>query len=210
VAERGQLLEAGLSERVIDYRLETGRYRGVHERVYSLGPLSMRGRLVAALLAGGEDAVLCHASALVPYRLRTSVVTIDLAVRRQRRDEPQLRFHRLSLAENEVTRRDGLRVTTIERTLFDIAATGAGIRHLAQEAVAKRLTTQAKLMALADRHRRERVRPRYGGSPANPTPGAVLSAVSCASSMTTDFHPRSRIPPSATTTSTATGRSIDS
>jgi hypothetical protein len=168
VAERGQLLEAGLSERVIDYRLETGRYRGVHERVYSLGPLSMRGRLVAALLAGGEDAVLCHASALVPYRLRTSVVTIDLAVRRQRRDEPQLRFHRLSLAENEVARRDGLRVTTIERTLFDIAATGAGIRHLAQEAVAKRLTTQAKLMALADRHRCERGAPairRVAGEP---------------------------------------------
>jgi hypothetical protein len=99
VASRAQLLAAGLTARVIDRRLATGQYRRVHRNVYALGPLSMRGRLIAALLAGGEQAALCHASA---------------------RWCP---------------------VTTIERTLFDIAATGADIRKLAQEALAKRLTT---------------------------------------------------------------------
>ena len=67
-----------------------------------------------------------------------------------------------------MTRRDGLRVTTIERTLFDIAATGADIRHLAQEALAKRLTTRAKLQAMAERHRGERGAPalrRVAGEP---------------------------------------------
>jgi hypothetical protein len=82
----------------------------------------MRGRLIAALLAGGDDTALCHASALVPYRLLMSVVTIDLAVPKQRRDTDKLRFHRLILAADETTRRDGLRVTTIERTLLDVAA----------------------------------------------------------------------------------------
>jgi hypothetical protein len=87
------------------------------------------------------------------------VITIDLAVAKQRRDTDQLRFHRLTLADHEVTRRDGLRVTTIERTLLDIAATGACVRKLAQEAVAKRLTTLAKLKAMADDHRGERGAP---------------------------------------------------
>jgi very-short-patch-repair endonuclease len=168
VAERGQLLAAGLTERVIDHGLSTGRYRVVHERVYSLGPLSVRGRLVGALLAGGDDAALCHASALLPYRVLTSVVTIDLAVPKQRRDTDSLRFHRLRLADHEITRRQGLRVTTIERTLLDIAATGADVRKLAQEAVAKRLTTLAKLKAMADDHRGERGAPalrRIAGEP---------------------------------------------
>ena len=111
------------------------------------------------MLAGGEDSALCHASALVPIRLRTTVVTIDLAVTRQRRDTDKLRFHRLRLADDEITRRDGLRVTTIERTLFDIAATGADIRQLAQEALAKRLTTRRRLGDFAERHKGERGAP---------------------------------------------------
>jgi very-short-patch-repair endonuclease len=148
--------------------VRTGRYQVVHERVYALGPLSMRGRLIGALLAGGEDSALCHASALVPIRLRTTVVTIDLAVTRQRRDTDKLRFHRFCLADDEITRRDGLPVTTIERTLFDIAATGADIRKLAQEALAKRLTTRRRLSDLAERHKGERGAPalrRIAGEP---------------------------------------------
>ena len=92
-------------------------------------------------------------------RLRATVVTVDVAMPTDRRDEDQLRFHRLSLADNEVTRRDGLRVTTIERTLFDIAATGADIRKLAQEALAKRLTTLAKLRRWRRDHKGERGAP---------------------------------------------------
>jgi very-short-patch-repair endonuclease len=155
VATRAQLLAAGLGEDAIDHRLTTGRYRAVHECIYALGPLSMRGRLVAALLAGGDEAALCHASALVPYRLQASVVTIDVALTNKRRDTDTLRFHRLILNDNEVTKRDGLRVTTIERTLLDIAATGADIRRLAHEAIAKKLTTQKKLKALAAKHKGE-------------------------------------------------------
>jgi hypothetical protein len=100
VATREQLLTEGLGEKAIDYRLRTGRYRSVHERVYALGPLSMRGRLVAALLAGGDTAVLSHASALVAHRMLASVVTIDLAAPQKRRDTDTLRFHRLILTDS--------------------------------------------------------------------------------------------------------------
>jgi very-short-patch-repair endonuclease len=159
LATRAHLLAAGLGEKAIDYRISTGRYRGVHDNVYALGPLSMRGMLRAALLAGGDLAALSHASALVPHRVRTSVVTIDVALPNKRRDTDKLRFHRLRLTDSEITNRQGLRVTTIERTLLDIAATGADVRKLAQEAVAKRLTTLAKLKAMADDHRGERGAP---------------------------------------------------
>jgi hypothetical protein len=168
LATRAHLLAAGIGEDAIDHRLRTERYLRIHEDVYALGPLSMRGRLVAALLAGGEEAALCHASALIPLRVMAKVVTIDVALPRKRREAEQLRFHRLTLAGDEVTRRDGLRITTIERTLFDIAATGADIRRLAHEAIAKRLTTQAKLKAFASRHRGERGAPairRVAGEP---------------------------------------------
>jgi hypothetical protein len=168
LATRAHLLAAGIGEDAIDHRLRTERYLRIHEDVYALGPLSMRGRLVAALLAGGEEAALCHASALIPLRVMAKVVTIDVALPRKRREAEQLRFHRLTLAGDEVTRRDGLRITTFERTLFDIAATGADIRRLAHEAIAKRLTTQAKLKAFASRHRGERGAPairRVAGEP---------------------------------------------
>jgi hypothetical protein len=133
VAERSQLLARGLGEDAIAHRLETGRYRLLHRNVYALGPLSMRGRLIGALLAGGGDSHLCLASALVPYRMQAFTATIDIAV--------------------PANRRDGLRVTTIERTLVDIAATGADIRRMAHEAIAKKLTAQAKLKAFAEPHR---------------------------------------------------------
>jgi hypothetical protein len=91
----------------------------------------------------------------VTFRLLPSVVTIDVAVPSARRSVDEVRFHRLTLTPNEITKRDGLRVTTIERTLFDIAATGADIRRLAQEAIAKRLTSQRKLEHMAANHRGE-------------------------------------------------------
>jgi very-short-patch-repair endonuclease len=168
LATRAHLLAAGLGEKAIDYRISTGRYRRVHDDVYALGPLSMRGMLRAALLAAGDLSALCHASALVPHQLRTSVVTIDVALPRKRRDTDKLRFHRLCLADDEIMRRDGLPVTTIERTLFDIAATGADIRKLAQEALAKRLTTRRRLSDFAERHKGERGAPalrRIAGEP---------------------------------------------
>jgi hypothetical protein len=159
VAERDQLIGAGLGVKAIEYRVRTGRYRRVHRRVYALGPLSMRGRLIAALLAGGTDAALCHASSLVAYGLLASVVTIDVTTPADRRSEEKLRFHTLTLNDTEVTRRDGLRITTVERALLDIAATGADIRRVAHEAIAKKRTTQSKLRGVAEHHKGERGAP---------------------------------------------------
>jgi hypothetical protein len=127
LATRRELLAAGVPADVIDNGLKAGRYRSVHKGVYALGPLSPRGHLVAALLYGGHQATLSHASALVIHELIPRVATVDVAIPGDRRSRGQVRFHRLSLNDEDVTRRDGLRATTVERALLDIAATGADI-----------------------------------------------------------------------------------
>jgi hypothetical protein len=137
--------------------VKTDRYRPVHRGVYAIGPLSPRGRMVAALLAGGPGAALGHASALVAHGLMKPRPTIDVATRTNRRDSEHVRFHRLTLdARETTTTKDGLKATRIERTLLDLAATGAPIDRVAHKAIAKRLTTQRRLADTADRplHRR--------------------------------------------------------
>ena len=98
-------------------------YRGV----YAIGPLSARGRMVAALLAGGPRSGLCFASGLVVYGLMKPRATLDVAVPTGRHDQPGLRFHRFSLPGKELVVKDGLRVTAIERTLLDLASIGVDI-----------------------------------------------------------------------------------
>jgi hypothetical protein len=62
---RDQLLDLGLAVPEIDYRLRVGRLHAVYREVYSAGPVQSKlGRWMAAVLAGGADAVLSHGSAL--------------------------------------------------------------------------------------------------------------------------------------------------
>jgi very-short-patch-repair endonuclease len=52
---------------------------------------------------------------------------------------------------DEVVIRKGLRTTSIERTLLDLAAIGEPVERLVAEAVAKRLTSMARLAAYVER-----------------------------------------------------------
>jgi very-short-patch-repair endonuclease len=55
------------------------------------------------------------------------------------------------LERDEVVIRKGLRTTSIERTLLDLAAIGEPVERLVAEAVARRLTSIAKLLAYVER-----------------------------------------------------------
>src|SRR4051812_11517985 len=72
VVSHAQLLAAGLSRRAIGRRLEAGRLHPVHRGVYSVGPRIHRDRGIrmAAVLAGGSDAVLSHRDAAALWGLR--------------------------------------------------------------------------------------------------------------------------------------------
>ena len=79
---------------------------------------------MAAVLACGPDAVLSHRDAAALWGLRPSArAAIDVTVHGKRRDgQHGITIHRTrSLPEDERTVREGIPVTTVGRTLLDLA-----------------------------------------------------------------------------------------
>jgi len=120
-----QLVELGFSSSAISRMVASGRlirlYRGVYAVGHSL--LVDRGRWLAAVLACGDQAVLSHREAAMLSGIRhTERSRIDVIVPgRSRRGQPGIQVHRVRrLHPDEVTEIDGIRVTTIARTLLDL------------------------------------------------------------------------------------------
>jgi very-short-patch-repair endonuclease len=126
VVARWQLLELGLTARAISYRLSIGRLHVIHRGVYALGHkrITVRGRWMAAVLACGSAAVLSHRSAAALWGfLGAASPRIDVTTpRRGGRAVPRIRRHRVRrLPPEDTTKVDGIPVTTVARTLFDLA-----------------------------------------------------------------------------------------
>lgn len=126
VVSRRQLLRLGFSGSAIGRLADAHRMHRVHRGVYRTGhqPLSDHGRCMAALLACGASAVLSHGSAawlwgLLPRcPLEPAVTTTGRRVRRA-----GLRSHAATLTPMERETIDRIPVTSLPRTLLDLAAT---------------------------------------------------------------------------------------
>lgn len=121
-----QLHAAGLQRGAIDLRVRAGRRHRVHRGVYAVGHLhlTLRGRLWAAVLACGGPgaAVLSHRSAAALWDLLPPPARIEVTTRRRSASTASLRVHRsTTLAGDDVTAVDGLPVTSVTRTLVDLA-----------------------------------------------------------------------------------------
>jgi hypothetical protein len=78
---------------------------------------------MSAVLAGGADAVLSHRSAAALWGIRPAGASfIDVTTPRGQHPRLGIRFHRSSLPADEVTVENGIPVSTVPRTLFDLAA----------------------------------------------------------------------------------------
>jgi hypothetical protein len=127
VVTRGQLADMGLSARGIEEMLRTGRLIRLHRGVYAYGHDRLRreGHWLAAVLACGPGAVLSHRSAAALWGIRPSesgVVDVTIPSRAGRIRRRGVRVHRSGrLTADEVTVRDGIPVTTVARTLLDLA-----------------------------------------------------------------------------------------
>lgn len=123
---RPQLFALGLSRSAIGRRLTSGRLHRVHAGVYSVGhpPLTRAARWLAAVLACGEGAVLGIRSASAHWRMHDGEGRFpDVIVPgRGGRGHPAIRVHRMRLHPDDRTAHKGIRVTTPERTLIDLAA----------------------------------------------------------------------------------------
>lgn len=125
VVTRAQLLAEGFSGRAIDRRIERGWLHRQFHGVYSVGTpnLTRKGRWMAAVLAAGPGAVLSHRDAAALWGiLPSNRRLIEVSVPRRRRTREGLTIRRAALPPDETTTLAGIPVTSVARTLLDLAA----------------------------------------------------------------------------------------
>jgi very-short-patch-repair endonuclease len=118
-----QLLDLGFSEDTVQRWLACGRLHRIHRGVYALGheAIGLKGRLMGAVIACGRDAALSHRSAAAWWALLPSdrpLVDVTDAARHRRKG---IDAHQMQLHARDLTVHEDIPVTTIARTLLDLA-----------------------------------------------------------------------------------------
>jgi very-short-patch-repair endonuclease len=124
VVARRQLALLGIGDGAIKSRLRLGQLHIVHRGVYSVGPqrLSMRGVWLAAVLAYGREAVLSHRSAAALWGLmRPRWSPVDVTSAQGRHGRGGILLHQSPLQADERDVEAGIPVTSVPRTLLDLA-----------------------------------------------------------------------------------------
>jgi hypothetical protein len=113
---------------------------------------------MAAVLFCGPDAVLSHRSATALWGIRNASGAIDVTTPSKSRSRGNIRRHFASLPADEVIERDGIPVTTVPRTLFDMAADHPVevVEHGLRESERLRLYDGLSLEHLLDRYPRRK------------------------------------------------------
>jgi predicted transcriptional regulator of viral defense system len=165
VVSRGQLLDAGLTTTMIVKRTRSGQLVPLHRGVYAVGHAHLRteGHWLAAVLAVGDQAVLSHRDAAALHDLRPSNrPRIDVSTAKERKPTAKIQVHgRRPLDARDVTSIDGIRVTTVARTLVDLAEV---LTHQALTKVCGEAERQHKLDVNGIEEAIGRVRGRRGQS----------------------------------------------
>lgn len=153
-----QAREAGFSWERLSYYVDRKKFERIARGIYRLihFPTSRFEDLYAALLKAGPEAVISHDSALAVYDLSDVLpsrvhVTIPRTGSRRRRG---LRLHTQQLDPADVVKREGLRVTSVPRTIADVATSGLSEEQVLQaieEALELGLTDEDALRKMADR-----------------------------------------------------------
>lgn len=153
-----QAQQAGFSPERLTVNAQTGQFLRVARGVYRLKrfPGSPNEDLFVAWLRAGPGAVISHESALALYDLSDVLPSeVHLIVpRTASRRRPGIRQHTSHLKPEEVIRRNGLPITTVERTLRDVINSGLAqeqVRRAIREALRRGLTDRDKLAEYARR-----------------------------------------------------------
>lgn len=160
---RWQLLALGMGPDAINRRIRQGRLRRTPARgVYAVGHRirSRKATWMEAVLEAGPGAALSHRSAAAHWGfLRSS--RVEITVPTGRRPRRGVVPHRAALPPDEVCVLDGIPVTTVARTLLDLAAelSRHDLERAIHEAEYLRLYDERALTALLERY------PRRAGVP---------------------------------------------
>jgi very-short-patch-repair endonuclease len=124
IVAREELLALGLGESAIDHRVARGELHPRYRGVYAVGhqATSRKGWLIAALKACGEHAVLSHRTAADLWGISpSSGRLIEVSGPTHRRSADGLRYRQARLHPDDLAEVDALPVTSVGRTLLDLA-----------------------------------------------------------------------------------------
>lgn len=152
---------SGIGSQLLSHHARAGGYQRAAHGIYRLTrfPATRFEDLVVAWLRAGPHSAISHTSALELYGL-TDIVPGAVHVTMPRtgsRRRPGLRLHTAALPASAVAWREGIRVTTVARTIADLAYTGLSEDRLSQaiqQATARGLTDRESLAAEAQRRGR--------------------------------------------------------
>ncbi len=158
VVTRKQLLALGMGSKAITERTRRGLLRSVYRGVYAVdgSSLTLDGRRTAAALGCGPAAVLSHRSAarlweVFPYE--PSRIEVSRPAAGQTAHDGIL-LRQARLLPDEVEELDGIPVTAVFRTIFDLAAVVSKreVERAFHETEVKQLTGHVSLPQLLRRH----------------------------------------------------------
>lgn len=160
-----QLHWLGLGEEAIRYRIKVGRLHRIHRGVYAVGHrgLAREGDWSAAILACGPGAVLSYRSAGQLHGILTDYGgPIEVSVPRGRAAHREgIRVRTVALSAHAVRHRSNIAVTSLARTLLDLAAVlEPGPLTRALQNARRQGLTIAQLDRQLTRHRRRPGTPR--------------------------------------------------
>jgi very-short-patch-repair endonuclease len=145
-----------MKETLISQRAVQGRWQRLHPAVYRIeaAPITWRQELAAALLWAGPNSVISHRAAAALHGLaRFPQGRADVLVTKGLKHRAGVHVHRTThLNSSEVKHLDNLSVTSIERTLIDLAAQEptSTVRASVDEALRRKLTSVRRLKEAVD------------------------------------------------------------
>ncbi len=153
-----QLHAAGLGRGAIAHRLKARTMQRMHKNVYILGPAppTPMARARAAAMACGDDAVVSHRSAACLFGLLPDIAGgVEITVvGRNPGIHPGIELHRVkTLPRQDVAKVNGIKVTSIARTICDLAATESdhATEQAFQEALYRDIVTDTAVKAVLGR-----------------------------------------------------------
>lgn len=149
---------AGYSRSLLAHHVSSGLFERVEHGIYRLRrfPESPRADLIIAGLRAGAKGAVSHESGLELYDLSDVLpaevhVTVPRTASRRRHG---VILHTGRLERDDVTTWDGVSVTTVERTIADVARAGLSeelVLSAINQALERGLTTRTRLAGLAER-----------------------------------------------------------
>ncbi|MEV4421834.1 type IV toxin-antitoxin system AbiEi family antitoxin domain-containing protein [Patulibacter sp. NPDC049589] len=159
VVSRAQLRRLGLTDRQITGAARSGHLHRVHRGVYSVGHglLTWAGRASAALLAAGPRAALGRRSAGAHWGIRpwaSPRIEVAVAATSRPAHAAVVVLSHPAMGTDEVVVHEGLRVTTVARTVLDLVPVVSrdALRTCIAQAEVLRIFDHRQVTTLLDRH----------------------------------------------------------